>query len=304
MLAEHKKCVPLSCYKSWTGLAHCELNADILSGPDASLTSSLLSVTFGGMTTAEVISYKLKAQSSMNNSPGDRSMVYCHPGKHSTVPFGKGFNDLGQRKRRSIHGRTNYYGFHYIFVTPERLGWVFFHLSSYNHRQRHPSCLLTTGVLVEQPSVLQWGPWAWVGWTQLLDNCKAQVSRISHTPSCSSTKALPVLSPCRSTCILESPVVQLRKQWQQRPSSTTTYWNYHYTAASAPGQKKAPASLWLDSNHSWNRCLQRTKSMASKHSSPFTVASQWIPASGARHGFAHIFRCRVMVCDHNLPPDS
>lgn len=134
----------------------------------------------------------LKHQSSMNNSPSDRSMVYCHPGKHSTVPFGNEFNDLGQRKRRSIHGRTNYYGFHCIIVTPERLGWVFFHLSSYNHRQRHPSCLLTTGVLVEQPSVLQSGPWAWVGWTQLLDNCKAQVSKISHTPSCSSTKALPV----------------------------------------------------------------------------------------------------------------
>lgn len=60
MLAEHKKCVPLSGYKSQAGLAHCQLNTDILSGPDASLTSSLLSVTFGGMTTMEVISYKLK----------------------------------------------------------------------------------------------------------------------------------------------------------------------------------------------------------------------------------------------------
>lgn len=60
MLAEHKKCVPLSGYKSQAGLAHRQLNTDILSGPDASLTSSLLSVTFGGMTTTEVISYKLK----------------------------------------------------------------------------------------------------------------------------------------------------------------------------------------------------------------------------------------------------
>lgn len=133
---------------------------------------------------------------------------------------------------------------------------------------------------------------------------ETQVSRVSHTTSHSSTKALPVLSSCRPMCTLENCVVQLRKQWQQRSSTTTTYWNYHYTAASVLGQKKGPASLCLDSNHSWSGCLQRTKSMASRNSSPFTVASQQIPAFEARCGFASIFHCRIMVCDHHLPPNS
>lgn len=61
VLAEHKKCVPLSGYKSQAGLVRCQLNTDILSGPDASLTSSLLSVMFGGMTTTQAIIYKLEA---------------------------------------------------------------------------------------------------------------------------------------------------------------------------------------------------------------------------------------------------
>ena len=269
MLAEHKKCVPLSGYISQAGLACCQLNTDILSGPDASLTSSLLSVTFGGTTTVEVLATKLKHQSSLNNSPSDKSMVYCHPGKHSTVPFGNTFNYLGQRKKSSIHGRINHYRFHY-YISLLLEDWVeyFFHLSSYKHRQRHPSRLPVTGILVEQPSVLQSEAWARVGWTQLLDNCKTQVSRCAHAPSHSSAKALLVLNPCRSTHIFENLVVQLRKQWQQRSSTPATYWNCHHTEASVLGQKEGPSSLCLDSIHSWRWCLHRSKSMANKTALP------------------------------------
>lgn len=162
MLAEHKKCVPLSGYKSQAGLARCQLNTDILSGPDAALTSSpAFWVVVWPLWRS--LATNFKPQNSLNNSPSGSSTVYCHTGKYSAVPFG--INYLGQGKKRSTSWQTNYNRFHYgICLISERLSWVM--------RERwFPISLESKAETHILPSHLfWWNSRHWVGWTQLLDS--------------------------------------------------------------------------------------------------------------------------------------
>lgn len=216
----------------------------------------------------------LKPQKSLNNSPSGSSTVYCHTGKYSAVPFGIVFNYLGQgEKKETPHGKINYNRFHYgICLTSERLGWVM--------RERWlPISLESKAETHILPyHLFWWNSRDWVGWTQLLDSGN-RAHRLDHI-------LLPVLSPCRPAHRLDSPMELEDKHHHQLLEGSID---------------SSPASAWSPGTAGADACWELT-SMVCTNISLFTAASQHIPVSGVRCGFAGVSRCHVTVCDHHLPP--
>lgn len=162
MLAEHEKCVPLSGCKSRAGLARCQLNADILRSLDASLTSSVSSVTFGGTTTTEVTGCKLKAPKQLEWLP--RRQVCGLPPARKAVAFGLTAQGM---KKSSIYGKIIIMGLITLFslLLREKVEVFFcffgvffgflFPIPLITVMGKDTMCFLTTGVLGEQLPVLQ-----------------------------------------------------------------------------------------------------------------------------------------------------